>query len=1200
MEASTKKYLIGTAAVAALLVVVLLVAPSFVDWNNYKSEISAQASRLTGREATISGDIRLAVLPSPTLFVEDVRVASLPGAESVDFLTVRSVELDVALLPLLSGTIQVERLILIEPVVELEILHDGTQTWAFEAGEEGGSGSKTEISMDRVVVEKGRVSFKDVRTGSHQVVEDLDAVISAKSLEGPFSVEAALRYGARDISFDARVGRMGGRSITPLDLKIVSGRDLVRGEFNGALKRGKDGFSAEGKIKVSGDQLNGVLSDLVAPEEPVGEFFGAFGEAPVVLEADANISGANLRLTGAELKVGDISGRGALSVALGEAPAFKLLLAVGSVDLKKILAKTKVETGTEAESAEPKDAVEGEDAVQSAGYALPKAWRGEVEVTADALSYGDGAIRQTRLAAKLEGGEIRITSLGALLPGASDLALSGTIAVDENSSVFSGRVNLASSNLRALLGWLDIDAASVAKGRLTRLSMSGAVTVNADVAQIHGMEMAVDTTKITGGLAYAIQDRPSFSANLKIDRLDADSYFGAGEDDDENDGQNDGQDKEWLDRLKILGDFDTRLKLDIGKLRYERFSLADVSLDLSLIDGAMTLSRLEVGNLNGLRAKLAGKVRGFGGKLDSDLTLTGNADQLGQLVQVLKLPITSSAARGNPLSFRMNIKGGLERAALEGEGNLGRTHWVTAGDVGAWRSDDPEINIRLDVRNPSLGEFAAQWELEMVEPVPGADGPLTLKGTVSGKKSDLAFNWGAQAAGGRLTLTGSVKGLGEAPAYEVAGTAKAANFESFLRGVGVDVSPGPRGSKNKGLGASFRLDGNEERVVLEDVSLRVGPIELAGHATLDLTGERPNLTAAIEGSAVDLNLILPELQTGPTAAHADATRRWSSEPFDLSALSEWDANVTLDAQDLRWRRYRFKGLKASAQLADGVLSLQDLNGVLFGGEIHLSAVLSSRGTPSLTTKVDFKNSSLAQALQAAGDLEAATGVFNLSGSFSASGGSQSAMISSLGGTAKFSARDGLVRGFDVPKFSRRLVKLKDPVGLVRLAAGTLSGGETAYSSAEAGVAVKGGVARIENGRAALDSGNAAISGVFDLPRWRMDAPLSIKLTDPALADAPAFGTRYRGAIDAPKSSYNVANILAYARNRLLFSGGGTQEQPGERTNGLRDLLGGGQRGTTQEPQGATEEEQQPTSPVDFLLKTIIKEVTKDGKEERAP
>ena len=64
-----KTILITLVSVVAVFLAAIFVAPSFVDWNQYRDELTAYAKSFTGRELEIKGDIKFAILPSPILVI---------------------------------------------------------------------------------------------------------------------------------------------------------------------------------------------------------------------------------------------------------------------------------------------------------------------------------------------------------------------------------------------------------------------------------------------------------------------------------------------------------------------------------------------------------------------------------------------------------------------------------------------------------------------------------------------------------------------------------------------------------------------------------------------------------------------------------------------------------------------------------------------------------------------------------------------------------------------------------------------------------------------------------------------------------------------------------------------------------------------------------------------------------------------------
>lgn len=128
-----KKILFASIGLIVVLAAAVLIVPSFIDWNAYKDDIAALVKRATGRDLLIAGDIDINVLPAPALVARDVRLANLPGATASDMVRLKSMQVRIALLPLLGGSVQVQTIRLIEPVIEIEVFADGHSNLSFTA-----------------------------------------------------------------------------------------------------------------------------------------------------------------------------------------------------------------------------------------------------------------------------------------------------------------------------------------------------------------------------------------------------------------------------------------------------------------------------------------------------------------------------------------------------------------------------------------------------------------------------------------------------------------------------------------------------------------------------------------------------------------------------------------------------------------------------------------------------------------------------------------------------------------------------------------------------------------------------------------------------------------------------------------------------------------------------------------------------------
>ena len=156
--------LYGLLGLIVLAVAGVLIAPSLIDWNPFKRDLALEVKAATGRDVEISGDFDFAILPSPRLTAEVVRLANAPGAAAPDMARIKSLRADLRFWPLLAGRIEVETLRLSEPVIGLERLGNGKPNWEFSAASSvGGAARETAMAfaVDRLVIENGTVTWHD-------------------------------------------------------------------------------------------------------------------------------------------------------------------------------------------------------------------------------------------------------------------------------------------------------------------------------------------------------------------------------------------------------------------------------------------------------------------------------------------------------------------------------------------------------------------------------------------------------------------------------------------------------------------------------------------------------------------------------------------------------------------------------------------------------------------------------------------------------------------------------------------------------------------------------------------------------------------------------------------------------------------------------------------------------------------------------
>lgn len=164
------------AAVAGLAAAVAL-----IDVNRFKPVIADAVRKTTGREIAISGDLSLVFGLRPTLAAEDVRIANAEWGSRPGLATIRRLEIQVSLIPLLVQKIEIVRLVMIEPDILLETDPSGAANLNFSPGgqeprlptgapSEKRPASPPALTVHNLDIRNGRIAYRDGRTGASHAV----------------------------------------------------------------------------------------------------------------------------------------------------------------------------------------------------------------------------------------------------------------------------------------------------------------------------------------------------------------------------------------------------------------------------------------------------------------------------------------------------------------------------------------------------------------------------------------------------------------------------------------------------------------------------------------------------------------------------------------------------------------------------------------------------------------------------------------------------------------------------------------------------------------------------------------------------------------------------------------------------------------------------------------------------------------------
>ncbi len=1178
-----KKVLLTFLVVIVVLVGGALAAPSFVDWNAYKDDLRLVVKEQTGRDLVIEGDIKARLIPSPEISAEDIRLSNSAGSASEDMLSLKAVRVKVAIAPLLSKIVRIDSFELVEPIVEVEKRADGSMnfddlsgggnaTVAPAAAPAGSAGTSSQnepisvagfdVSVDSATIRNGTLIYRDTQAGSMQVIENFNLTVGANSLVGPYDLSGDISLLGIPLAFEAGLGEVSfERAAVPLTLSVDVDGGATRTNFTGALVGLPDNPGVRGKLKGRSENILKLMTALGA-----GDGLPAELAKPLSLDASLNASATEVKAEDIAFEAAGSRITGSARVALGEMIDGGIDLHVARLDLDALLASLPAQPAAGDNTAKATDSnAPASTPAQSAGKPadtavpeLPKNVNFAATFTADAIVYRGKPVNKATASVALANGELSINQISAQLPGGSDVAVFGFIAPRGKSLGMEIEADARSDNLRALLDWAGVDLSAMPKGKLQTMALRTKVGGTTENIQITDLNLKLDSTTVRAAATLRPGDRPAAGITLRVDRLDLDGYIPA---------SSPSPAKPAAAPATAANGSTPATAPASSSFPFAGLKALndfDVSTDVEIA----TLTH------NGITAnKLALRARLVKGKLDLTEFSVGN--------------LAGAAAR---------VSGSFA--------NFGATPSISALDAGLSANSIDGLLRLAGIQSPIPPEKL---------------GAITARVTADGDLNKLQVSAKVTAAGGTATATGPISPLAAVDDLRLAVTLDHPSLNRLLEVVAPDYRPTGR---NLGpLAVKAGVGVKPDAIAVDDLNARVGPVSVAGNASVATGGARPMITARLSANELPAQLFAPLVggtkpapaqrstaaSGGASAPAAAGGSRWSREKLDVSGLKSVDADVQISAKAVLYEPYRVDNPEIILTLNNGRLDLKRMAGKMFGGGFDMTAVAVATDKLTVETATKVENANIKKAILQTAGMDVADGTLNFTSNMKTTGLSEYDLIRNLNGTANLAVTDGLVNGFDLDALSDKLNNPVNVAGLLSLVTQGISGGQTRFQDLKGTFRATNGVVETNDLKVTAKSGTATTVAKADLADWKMNGSSVVQLT--RIDGAPPINVRFSGPLDQPNPTFDINAFQAFMLANGLVKGVGGLVKDGKDivkgagggvggvVKGILGTLGGQQQQTTpqtQQPSSSSgtatpppQQQQQDNNPLNNLLRGVL-------------
>lgn len=411
---------------AILLVVGVIAAVVFLmtlDVNQYKPELIEVVEKQTGRDFNIEGDLKIVPSLVPKIGVSGVTFGNAKWGSAPDMLKVGKFEAQMAIMPLLTGEIQIQRLILNQPEILLETTTKGTGNWEIastsdkkEASES--SGSLPALNVNEVKINQAKITYKNGKTKTvNELVVDTIS-LKGKDADSPLNVLIKASLDKLAIKVDGQIGSI--KSLTAnenfpvdLNLNLADVAMTLKGDVAKPLEA--KGLNLHLLMNLSSISKLGSITGSDVPD------YGKLSIDTVVADTKHGYALNKLALV-----LGENSFTGNLSAALGKRPALSGSLSTTLLNVDALLGESSGGSASKSDKVFPSDPLPLES-LKSADLNL--------KLSADKIIASNNELTGTQATIKLTNGKLSLSPLKTNLMGGK---LNGSIVLDGSNGKTAG------------------------------------------------------------------------------------------------------------------------------------------------------------------------------------------------------------------------------------------------------------------------------------------------------------------------------------------------------------------------------------------------------------------------------------------------------------------------------------------------------------------------------------------------------------------------------------------------------------------------------------------------------------------------------------------------------------------------------------------------------------------------------------------
>lgn len=280
-----KRLIFATIGLCFVLIFFALVAPIFISGETYKNQIKSAVENATGRTLNIEGKLSVRFFPTASIVAEKVSLSNPKGFDDKKpFMSLSSLDVEVAIFPLIDGKVVIKNFVLQEPVIHLQSTLDGKKNWIFaskrtdpskDEADENQPPERPKIANPRMLPANVILKNFEIKDGTILLtkgccepafeLKKLNTTVVLQSSASAAAINGNAQWNGKTIDIKGGVGTLESLiAEQKMEVKLTLKSDVFELSVDGNYDKG--GFS--GRETSSSPSLKDLIA-WVAPGKPI-------------------------------------------------------------------------------------------------------------------------------------------------------------------------------------------------------------------------------------------------------------------------------------------------------------------------------------------------------------------------------------------------------------------------------------------------------------------------------------------------------------------------------------------------------------------------------------------------------------------------------------------------------------------------------------------------------------------------------------------------------------------------------------------------------------------------------------------------------------------------------------------------------------------------------------------------------------------